>query len=106
MTTKDEVARALAKAHAASEESVTKILRLVSTAEGDPSEPIKLLELNTQTVPTGIMPVFFGPSGTVPFPSVVVEVTDEEFAQVERQELKLPEGWQPGELLFQRRNGQ
>ena len=42
----------------------THLYRLTGTAEVElrPAEPIKLLEVNEYTVPSGIMPLQFGPS--------------------------------------------
>lgn len=97
---KNDVAQELASFHAEVEQSVVKVIRLRTNREDDPSEPIKLLELNRNTIQSGIVPVYFGPSDEVPFPSVVVEVTETEFGNVERQTLKLPEGWRLGEILF------
>ena len=106
MKTKNEVARELASFHADVEQSVVKVVRLRTNCEDDPSEPIKLLELNRNTIPSGIVPVYFGPSDDVPFPSVVVEVTESEFDNVERLTLKLPEGWWLGEVLYPATNGE
>jgi hypothetical protein len=79
-----------------------KVARLVSDREDEPDEPVKLLELNTDTLPTGIVPVYFGPSGEIPFPSLVIEVTESEYRQIETRELSLPGGWRPAETLFER----
>ena len=102
---KDIAARALATIHGDTEESILKVVRLRGDREGDPNEPIKLLELNRNTVPSGIVPIFFGPSGELPFSSVVVELTEPEFERVERRELSLPDNWRLGEVLFSRPNG-
>ena len=76
---------------------ITRILRFTGRAEVEVlrAEPIKLLEVNANTVPSGIMPLRFGaaPSIAVPFPTVVVEVTPDEFQKIQSQELKLPSGW-------------
>ena len=98
-TSKDDVARDLATAHSELEDSVRKVIRLVSDNEGDANEPIKLLEVNTNTVPVGIMPVSFGPAPDVPFPSVIVEITDSEYGALLRHELTLPVGWREDGVL-------
>jgi hypothetical protein len=102
MKTKDQVARELAMAHSSIEPSVAKIVRLISDREDQADEPIKLLELNLDTIPSGIVPVFFGPSDEIPFPSVVVEVTQKEFAEVETHKILLPDGWKQADVLFER----
>lgn len=103
MSDKDEEARHLAAAHYTVEPGITLIFRLLAsaTAERKPYEPIKLLEVNEYTIPVGIMPLGFGPAPAhgIHFPSVIVEVTPEEFAKIEADELSLPEGWTVGELL-------
>ena len=44
-------------------------------------EPIKFLEVNAATVPTGVMPLQFGPvpASGIAFSSVIIEVTPDEF---------------------------
>lgn len=99
---KDRIARELANFHAAQEDSVRQIFRLVSQNEDADSEPVKLLEINTQTIPSGVIPVYFGPSSDVPIASVVIEISAEEFEQIRENQLKLPHGWCQGEKLFER----
>jgi hypothetical protein len=93
---------ALARSHSAIEPAVAKIVRLISDREDQPDEPIKLLESNPDTVPSGIVPIFFGPSDGIPYATIVVEVTPQEFEQVEKSEIDLPDGWKRGEVLFER----
>jgi len=101
--TKDQVARELARAHADLEQAVRKIIRIVSIdRENRPDEPIKLLEINIDTVPVGIMPIAFTPSEDVPYASIVIEITPSEFNQLQKQKLKLPEAWQISDVLIDR----
>jgi hypothetical protein len=102
MPNKDEAARRLAQIHCEYEPGISQVFRITAAEEHESraSEPIKLLEVNRDTVPSGIVPLQFDPhpaSGN--FPSVVVEVTPEEFQQIELGSLRLPEGWVLGELL-------
>lgn len=99
-TTKDDAARALAEEHVSWEDSILSIFRLRSANEEDADEPIKLLEVNSLTAPAGIVPVALGPSEDAPFPLVVIEVTEDEFARVRRGELSLPSGWKVAETLY------
>jgi hypothetical protein len=103
--TKDDVARALAEEHVSWEDSIQRIVRLRSANEDDADEPIKLLEVNSLTAPAGIVPVSLGPSEDAPFPLVVIEVTEDEFARVRGGELALPPGWTVAETLYSA-NGQ
>lgn len=95
MSDKDVVAQSLARFHYSTQPEITEIFRLNAPhSEEWLAEPIKLLEVNPDTVPTGIMPLTFPPipaSGC--YPSVVVEVTPDEFAKVRSGELPLPNGW-------------
>jgi len=99
----DKAAKAkfLAEQHFGVESGMQRIFRLTchSELEAQRSEPIKLLEVNADTIPSGILPVSFGPSiaSGNPYPSVIVEVSPEEFAQIQSQELQLPAGWSLGE---------
>jgi hypothetical protein len=94
---KDEVAKKLAQTHYDIEPGITRIFKLRDKPEfeGLSSSPIKLLEVNEDTAPSGIMPLYFGPvpSSGIPYSSVIVEVTPDEFERIEAQELKLPDGW-------------
>jgi hypothetical protein len=93
-----EEAKALAWAHYQDEPGLRAVYRL----EGpDPSDlRIKLLEVNELTVPTGIVPVGFAahpPSG-LHYPSVVIEVTPQEYEAIEQGRLRLPQGWEVRDL--------
>jgi hypothetical protein len=100
MTSKQEAARKLAQAHYLVEQEMASIFRLVSPTESD-AEPIKLLEVNRGTVPTGIMPLGFdaAPERGIPYRSVIVEVTPEEYEQIRSGALSLPNGWQIAEEI-------
>jgi len=92
--TKDEAVRELAQWHFGVEPDLTHVIRIVGDNEGAPDEPIKLLEVNAATVATGsVEPYAFAPSKSVPFPTVIAEVTPEEYERLERGEIKLPPGW-------------
>lgn len=101
--TKDEVARDLARKHYEIEAGVTQIVRITGSAEveADPVEPIKLLEVNENTVAAGVMPLHFGPvpASGIDYPSVIIEVTPEEFHKIENKELQLPAGWKLGDAI-------
>lgn len=109
MVDKDEARQKLAHAHYTHEPGITAIFTICANAahEAQPFEPIKLLEVNENTIPSGIMPLGFdaSPNNGIPFPSIIVEVTPEELEKIRRQELRLPEGWELG-LLVPRSDGQ
>ena len=88
-----EEAATLARAHYEVEPGLRAIYRLESA---DPNDlRIKLLEVNEQTVPTGIVPVGFPPhpASGLHYPSVVIEVTPQEYEAIQRKQLDLPSGW-------------
>ena len=103
MISRDEQAQALAAAHYRIEAGITGIYRLLAGTEVEsrPGEPIKLLEVNHDTIATGIMPLEFAPVPDQgwPFTTVIVEVTPAEFEDICHRALALPSGWQLGELL-------
>lgn len=100
---KESAARELARRHYQVEAGLTRVFRLTGSAAAEmrPSEPIKLLEVNAATVPSGVMPLHFGPAPAsgIPFPSVIVEVTPAEFDKIRTEEIKLPKGWVIGEEI-------
>jgi len=103
MATKDETARHIAEIHYQIEDGITQIYRITAGAdlEEQPNEPVKLLEVSESTIPAGVMPLRFGPIPTrgIHFPSVIVEITPDEFAKMQAHELKLPSGWIVGDLI-------
>jgi hypothetical protein len=105
---KDEVTRRLAHKHYDIEPGITRIFKLRDKPELESlsSAPIKLLEINSDTSPSGIMPLHFSPmpGSGIPYPSVIVEVTPNEFDRIRLQELKLPDGWTIDEE-YPRENG-
>jgi hypothetical protein len=103
MPSKDEEAKELARKHYQVETGLTQVFRLSGSAEVEfrPNEPIKLLEVNENTVPSGIMPIQFGPSPAsgINYPSIIVEVTPDEFQQIQNHQLELPHGWKIGDSI-------
>jgi hypothetical protein len=101
MLNKNQVAQLLAEAHREVDPSISRIVRLVSDLENEGHEPVKLLEVNPYTSPSGIVPVAFGADPpSVPYPSVVVEVTEDEYRQIVQGTLPLPSGWRLGDPLY------
>src|SRR5579872_3543849 len=83
-------AEQLAKMHYAVEDGLTRVFR-ITTGKADhesPNEPIRLLEVNENTVAAGIMPLYFGPAPAIgiKYPSIIVEVTPEEFDRIQARE--------------------
>lgn len=99
---KDKTALKLAKAHVNVEPSLLKVIRFISDQENAVEEPIKLLEINLETSPSGVVPISFGPSPDIPYPSVIVELTEEEYSNLKKGKLKLPDGWDKKEVLIER----
>ena len=99
---KDKVAQYLAKSHAEMEDSISMICRVRSGREDDKTEPIKLLEVNSATVASGVIPVTFGPDREVPYPLVIMDVTPAEFRRIKAKRLRLPRGWRLGRVLYKR----
>ncbi len=98
MLSKDDQARELAQKHYEIEDGITQIIRVTQSPEVEksPTSPIILLESNSNTVPSGVTPIHFGadPASGIHFPTVIVEVTPEEFQRIQTNELKLPPGWE------------
>ncbi len=102
MPDKSEIAKVLADAHREYEPSITRIIRVIADHEHATDEPVKLLEVNPDTSPSGIVPIAFGPDPPrIPFPSsVVIEVTGKEFESIRAGGLLLPDGWHLGDTLY------
>jgi hypothetical protein len=94
MPTKEEVVTLLAAQHFRLEPDLSRVVRIVSSDENEPDEPIKLLEVNAATIATGNVEAFgFPPTPAVPFATLIAEVTPEEYARIESREIRLPQGW-------------
>jgi hypothetical protein len=109
MPEKDEVAEQLARAHREAEPTIERIVRLVADGDGeaDAHEPVKLLEVNPATSPSGVLPIAFGSNPPdVPYPSVVVEVTPTEYQQIRDGQLALPHAWRLGATIYPRAAGE
>ena len=102
IASKEDVALDLARSHAEAEPGIKFIYRLITANEGSDAEPIKLLEVNENTVEQGIEPIRFGPdeAGGVYFASVVVDVSPREFEAIRQGRLSLPPGWSVGPKLI------
>ena len=97
---KDEQAERLAQRHYQIEEGITQIFHIKQHVDMEvaQAEPVALLEVNANTIPSGIMPIQFGPnlSSGFKYPTVIVEVTPEEYEQITVGDLPLPTGWEIG----------
>ncbi len=92
----------IASLHGQMEPSLVAVYLLRSSRKEEADEPIKLLEVNQVAFAGGVIPVHFGPVGEVPYPSVIIELTPEEFASLQAGELSLPHGWRLDRKLFGR----
>ncbi len=94
LTAKDEVAEKLIEWHFNVDPYTTEIYRFLAMDEDSPTEPIKLLEINSATLPTGeVMTFGFAPAEEITYSSVVAEVTPEEMERVCEGTIPLPAGW-------------
>lgn len=85
----DRVARLLANEH----KSMDPDRRIFLFPDPQRRE-IRLIEATPNTPPTGEVFFFrFAPAGDVTLPLVVAEVTEDEWALIDEEELSLPEGW-------------
>ena len=99
---KSEIAKLLADVHREYEPTITRIVRVIADKEQAHDEPVKLLEVNPVTSPSGIVPIAFGPDPPrIPFSSIIIEVTEAEFESIRAGGLVLPDGWRLGDTLYQ-----
>src|SRR4051812_22612625 len=91
---KDAAASRLIQWHFRVEPELREVYRIVMDNEGSQEEPIRLLEVNAATVPTGsVEPFAFSPTEEIPFRTVIAEITPEELESVRSNPDALPEGW-------------
>jgi hypothetical protein len=109
VTDKAKAAKDLALKHFKIEPGMTQIFTIWEEPQYEalPSTPIKLLEVNQNTVTSGIQPLGFDavPSAGIRYPSVILEVTPDEFLRIRSQQLSLPPGWTIGEAVVRPSRG-
>lgn len=94
MKSKDEAVHELVAYHFEVEPHLVRVYRFRSENEREVDEPIKLLEVNDATFPTGsIEPFVFGPSDEIPYTTVIAEVTQQELETLRGDEKAWPDGW-------------
>jgi hypothetical protein len=98
----------LAQKHYEIEQGVLDIFEIKAVAgPAAYRDRIRLLEVNENTIPSGVVPIPFDPlpASGIHYPSVIVEVTPEEFAKIQNSELTLPFGWEVGGHIPRKQNG-
>jgi hypothetical protein len=101
---RQRVAQLLARRHYQLEPAITEMLTIKLTGVNEatsPREPIRLLEVNGNTTPSGIMPLKFDavPASGIDYPCIIVQITPDEYDKVKSKELPLPRGWTLGQVL-------
>lgn len=103
--TKRETAELLAANHFDVEPNLQCVHLLEPLDEGNPDQPIALLEVVEGTIERGIEPIGFAadPQRGIDYPSVVVEVSPREYQDIRSNRLDLgPSGWTVGRQLRSR----
>ncbi len=107
---KAEEARHAAQVHFQVDSGLIDAYRLVAPGEreAEPTEPVKLLEVNRETVELGLCPVYFSadPRNGARYSLVVIEVTPNEFTEDLPAQIEREFGWTLGERIeLPKRNG-
>ena len=90
---KDEAARGLIRRHFDTDPAIVRVYRILNDKEEDPKEPIKLLEISSDAVPTEVLDMFgFAPDPDMPFYLVFGILTPEDFREI-RDRGALPAEW-------------
>ena len=101
MLTKEEAAAEIAEFTYLVDEETRAICRAFAADEDAPEEPLKLLKVNADTPPMGILPLHFPPkvSEGMAFSYELVVITPAEFDDLQMGRLTLPDGWQLGQKI-------
>ena len=101
---KRKYALQLARTHSRLESTISAIGYITSDSENNPHEPIKLLEINSAISASVFFPVAFGPSDTIPFKRILVELTPKEAKDLENGKLEgCPDNWKIEEWLYKKK---
>jgi hypothetical protein len=101
---RDAITRAFGEKQYEFGEHITQVYSINSDGDfQNPSTPIRILQVNTETIPIGLQPIRFGPSPAsgIEHPYVIIEVTPDEFTKVQKREepYVLPYAWTLGDLI-------
>lgn len=102
MTDKEKQAVELAHRHYVLEEGLEAVYQLKPTnVAPEGVKTIGLLEVNKDTIPSGVVPLFFGPTKTYQYPTLIIEMTPDEFEQMKRGDdsVRLPPEWELGTII-------
>lgn len=99
MKSKEEAVRHLVEYHVAVEAGIIAAFWYIRDGGDNEKEPLKILEISRDTVPAGVVPIYFGATKETPYPVVIIELTEEEFRGVGDGSLTLPLGWDRAEAL-------
>ncbi len=101
MLTKEEAAAEIAEFTYLVDEETHAIYRAFVADEDAPEEPLKLLKVNADTPPMGVLPLHFPPkvSEGMAFAYELVVITPAEFDDLQTGRLSLPEGWELGQKI-------
>ena len=105
MTTKEDYAKAVVFRHRRGNSNLRRVVRYFAPGEDALDEPIKLVEVNSATVPAGVMPLLFGrsPRRGADHSVILVEVTPAEYKAIRAGQLQLPAGWGNGKVIYRRK---
>ena len=96
----EEVVRRMAREHFEIEDGVEQIIWF---RDGSHDE-IRLIEVNRNTIPEGkILTFYHGPTPEYPIPTIVGDVTPDEWERVKSGAIALPEGWSMEDIAIIRR---
>jgi hypothetical protein len=99
---KSEIAKNLAQAHFRNEPKLKHVRLLEPLNEGDPRDPIKLLEVVEGTIERGIEPIAFpaNPGLGIDYPVLIIEVSPREYQDILNDVAALSSrGWTMGREL-------
>jgi hypothetical protein len=94
LPSRHEAAHRLIRWHFEVEPELREVYLIAEGSEDSADAPIKLLEVNSATLPTGsVEPFAFAPTKDVPYPTLIAEVTPEELQALQTNPDALPAGW-------------
>lgn len=100
MPDRQEAMQQLARDRYLYEDGIETIHSIKSKDGDKPEDPIRLLQVNTNTTASGIVALRFPPTpASGNFPTIIVEVTPGEYRDIKEEKLKLPVDWVVGEEI-------
>ena len=87
------IARRLTSFHLHNDPDIVSAFYYTREAGDQDVEPLKLLQVSREASTVGVVPIYFGASKEVPYPVVIILLSEVDYSDLLTGKLNLPDGW-------------